>query len=141
MKSLYNPISTVVFCKLMRSGLQNQIVDDSDFKPSKFDRRFQSDLDSNDETVSSTALRAQIKKLCIVYGVKSLKQIVEFLNSTVSIWSHHKFNFSLIFTLSVAMFSHYLLISMTLCLILIDVEYSRSDRHTAIWGFCHNMYN
>ena len=49
---LAGPIST----KLMRLGLTNWIIDDSDFKPVNFDRRFQSDSKSNDEFESTIAI-------------------------------------------------------------------------------------
>ena len=50
-KALYRGIGAAgtACTKLMRSGLQNLIVDNSDFKPSEFDRQFWSDPDSNDE--------------------------------------------------------------------------------------------
>ena len=44
-------IKNGVGIKLMQLGLQNQIVDDSDFKPSKIDHQFRSDSDNNDEIV------------------------------------------------------------------------------------------
>ena len=40
---------TWVMIKLMRLGVTNQIVDDSDSKPVNFDRRFRSDSKSNDK--------------------------------------------------------------------------------------------
>ena len=42
--------------KLVRLGLTNQIVGDWDFKPVNFDRRFQSDSKSNDESESTIAI-------------------------------------------------------------------------------------
>ena len=42
--------------KLRQCGPTNRIVDDSDFKPSKFDCRLWSDLDSNEKIVSSIAI-------------------------------------------------------------------------------------
>ena len=40
----------MALCKLMRLGLTNLIVDDSDFKPVDFDHRLQSDSKSNDKS-------------------------------------------------------------------------------------------
>ena len=49
---LYEPWG-LIHTKLMRLGLTNRIVDDSDFKPVDFDRRFQSNFKSNDGFESS----------------------------------------------------------------------------------------
>ena len=46
----------MVGIKLMRFGLMNRIVVDSDFKAVDFDRRLRSDSKSNDESESTIAI-------------------------------------------------------------------------------------
>ena len=49
-KNLFGDFNATNFkIKLRRSWFPNRIVDDSDFKPSKFDHRFWSSLDSSDK--------------------------------------------------------------------------------------------
>ena len=54
----------------MQIGLTNQIVDDSDSKLSYFDRRFQSDSDSNDVFESMIAISIIIDLFLIYYQLK-----------------------------------------------------------------------
>ena len=47
--------------KLMRLGVPNRIVNNSDIKLADFDRQFWSDLDFNDEIVSMIAILIKIQ--------------------------------------------------------------------------------
>ena len=53
-------IETLQEAKPRRLGFPNQIVGDSDSKPSKLDRQFRSDSDSNDNVVLTIAILIQI---------------------------------------------------------------------------------
>ena len=70
--------------KLMRLGLTNQIVDNSDFKQVDFDRQFLSNLKSNDKSESTISILIWIRSILIK---RSLKRSIRLI-----IWSKKSIN-------------------------------------------------
>ena len=59
-----------LYSKLMRLGLTNWIVNDSDSKPIYFDHRFWSDLDSNDLFESTIAISIYNRSIFDILSIK-----------------------------------------------------------------------
>ena len=71
---------TYTYTNSRRCGPTNLIVDDSDFKPSKFDHRFWSDSDSNDHINDSN-----FDLILIYFGLKSMVFYLFFIKRSIKV--------------------------------------------------------